>query len=343
MRRRNKPTTHARLERRPFLLVQSIVLALLLVLEFPAPPLRAADPTAAPSLAKIVGPENCAECHRPMHDTWRHSMHSKSFTDMHRMRSARRIADKLGIDRIKQDSHCAKCHYTRDQTTPHALPIAGVSCESCHGPADKWNTIHSDLTDPDRLTKAEKLGMIRPTNIYDLANRCVSCHTVPDERLVNEGGHNVGGGFEFVAWFEGEVRHNFSRTKGARNEDSTPERKRLFYIIGQGLALEHAVREAALARESAAYAQERVKRASKALKQLREIQTLISIKPLEALLNIGVGLDLKSGNKEALLKAADDIQALNRKIATDHTGAEFAALDKLLPKSADYMGKVHRP
>lgn len=334
MRRRDNSTNHAR---------SGLLCVLVLLLDFFAPPIHPAEPVDAPRVSKIVGPENCAECHRPMHDTWRHTMHFKSFTDMHRMRSARRIADNLGIERIKHDSQCAKCHYTPDPAPHPGLPIAGVSCESCHGPAGQWNTVHSDLTDPDRLSKADQLGMIRPANLYDLANQCVTCHTVPDERLVNKGGHNPGGGFEVVSWLEGEVRHNFIRTKGARNEKTTPERKRLFYIIGQGLALEHAVREAALAKESGAYAQERGKRAKNAFNRLREIQNRISIKPLQAMLELGKQLDLKSENKGALLKAADDIKTLNQKIAIDYTGAEFAALDTLLPEPDNYIGKVHRP
>lgn len=334
MRRRVKSTDRAG---------SVLLFVLALALDYSAPPIHAAEPATAPALAKIAGPGNCAECHRPMHDTWRHTMHYKSFQDMHRMRSARRIADNLGIDRIKQDNQCAKCHYTRDPTTPHALPIAGVSCESCHGPADSWNTIHSDLTDPDRLSKARNLGMIRPANIYDLAHQCVGCHTVPDERLVNVGGHNSGGGFEVVAWLQGEVRHNFIHSNGAHNSETTPERKRLFYIVGQGLALEQSVRESAHSTQTGVYSQERVKRATKALTRLRKIQNLISIQPLRAMLELGEQLDLKSGDKDALIRASDEIQKLNRRIAKEYTGAEFTALDELLPKPSDYIGKVHRP
>lgn len=327
--------------------VTLLLLALILVLDFASPNPQAAEPPKLPQAAKIVGPQNCAECHRPMHDTWQHTAHFKSFSSMHRMRSARRIADELGIDRIKQGSQCAKCHYTRESSSAHTLPIAGVSCESCHGAAEKWNTIHSDLTNPDRLKQAEQLGMIRPSNLYDLADQCVKCHTVPDERLVNIGGHNPGGNFEVVAWLQGEVRHNFIETKGAQNREATPERKRLLYIIGQGLALERAYRELAQSQAAGAYQKARVDRTKAAMENLRDIQKLISITPLQEMIQIaerlGPDADSKARNKAALLKAADEISALNRKIASSHTGAEFTAIDKLLPKPGDYIGKVHRP
>jgi mono/diheme cytochrome c family protein len=316
---------------------------LVLALEFPSPDAQAAEQTKTAPTAKLVGPKNCAECHRPMHDTWRHSAHFKSFNSMHRMRSARRIADRLGIERIKQGDQCAKCHYTRESSSSHSLPIAGVSCESCHGAAEKWNAIHSDLTNPDRLKQAEKLGLIRPSNLYDLANQCVQCHTVPDERLVNIGGHNPGGSFEVVAWLQGEVRHNFIETRGAHNQQTTPERKRLFYIVGQGLALEHAYRELAQSQASGPYKQERIDRGKAALKKLRAIQKLLSITPLQEMIQIAERLKPASENKAELLKAAEAIGALNRKIASTHTGAEFTALDKLLPKPSDYIGKVHHP
>ncbi len=50
--------------------------------------------------------------------------------------------------------------------------------------------------------------MIRLHAIYDLAKTCYGCHVVPQEDLVNKGGHRAGSAFELVSWSQGEVLHN---------------------------------------------------------------------------------------------------------------------------------------
>ena len=64
--------------------------------------------------------------------------------------------------------------------------------------------------------------MRNPVNVYLLAQSCYRCHTVPDERLVNVGGHHAGSlDFELVSWSQGTVRHNFVRTDGKVNAEVT--------------------------------------------------------------------------------------------------------------------------
>ena len=116
--------------------------------------------------------------------------------------------------------------------------VAGVSCESCHGGAADWLAIHADYGG-DGVTKATESaehraqrvedsiahGMNNPHNIYLIARQCYDCHTVPNEKLVNVGGHLAGSqDFELVAWSQGMVRHNFLRTGGTTNGDAQPGR-----------------------------------------------------------------------------------------------------------------------
>jgi hypothetical protein len=69
--------------------------------------------------------------------------------------------------------------------------------------------------------------MRNPINVYLLAQSCYRCHTVPDEELVNVGGHKAGSlDFEIVAWSQGLVRHNFVRSNGQTNDPSPPDRLR---------------------------------------------------------------------------------------------------------------------
>jgi cytochrome c peroxidase len=50
----------------------------------------------------------------------------------------------------------------------------GVSCESCHGPAENWLRSHTrhDYTRADRTAS----GMRDLQNLYVRANTCVACH-----------------------------------------------------------------------------------------------------------------------------------------------------------------------
>ena len=84
----------------------------------------------------------------------------------------------------------------------------------------------------ERLRKLAAAGMIGPDNVYDLANNCYGCHLVPNEKLVNVGGHKAGSDFELVAWSQGEIRHNNWYTGGKENRQATLEEKRKMYVIG---------------------------------------------------------------------------------------------------------------
>src|SRR5439155_17098595 len=130
--------------------------------------------------AKVVGPENCAECHAPIVEAWKGTHHFDTFNSMHRRPEAQQIQTKLGLKRIKVESLCLKCHYTSQESEGQMKVIAGISCESCHGAAAEWNLAQSNKDDPQRLVTAEKLGLIRPSAFARVAANYFQCHTVPE-------------------------------------------------------------------------------------------------------------------------------------------------------------------
>ena len=184
---------------------------------------------------RIVGPNECVECHKVTGKVWQATHHYATFTEMPRSKEARAIAGKLGIRRVKADSLCLGCHFTV-QTKDHAADvIAGVSCEACHGAAGGWLKRHSGYSGKKkgeetpgevalRWSDAEAAGMIRPRMTYRLAKNCLSCHITPREALVNRGGHTPGSPFELVSWLQGEVRHNVWYTDGKENSEASPQR-----------------------------------------------------------------------------------------------------------------------
>ena len=103
--------------------------------------------------------------------------------------------------------------------------------------------------------------MIRTRSIYQLAKNCYGCHVVPQEDLVNKGGHRAGSAFELVSWSQGEVLHNTWYSKGKDNVPASAERKRMLYLVGLGVELETALRAVGKATARKPYAFEMAKRA----------------------------------------------------------------------------------
>jgi hypothetical protein len=187
--------------------------------------------------AKVVGNDRCGECHKNELESWKLTHHSTTWNNMHKSEQAQKIAAAMGVDDIKSDGACMNCHYTNKLEGSEITPIAGVSCESCHGPAKDWITIHNDYgagatkaTETpahrdERHAKADAAGMIRKDRIDMIAANCLGCHTVPNEELVNKGGHNAGSAeFDLVAWSQGEVRHNYADSTDGKNRPATQER-----------------------------------------------------------------------------------------------------------------------
>jgi hypothetical protein len=209
--------------------------------------------------AKVVGATKCGECHKYEVEAWKLTPHFATFDTMHRSADGQKIAAALGIKRIKSESLCLTCHYTVQTKAGQTEPISGVSCESCHGAAKDWIDVHNSkkLSRDERRTKSAAAGMIRPDNIYEVAANCFQCHLVPNEKLVNVGGHSAGTpGFELVAWSQGMVRHNFltpSGEEGKVNREDDINRKRMMFAVGTILDLEYSLRGVASATQKATY------------------------------------------------------------------------------------------
>ena len=254
----------------------------------------------------------------------------------------------LGLRRMKV-SVCLSCHFTSAEVRGKVKVIAGITCESCHGAGANWINIHGDYGGvtrenevpehkSERLAKAEAAGMIRPARLYDVASNCYGCHTVPNEKLVNVGGHIAGSKFELVSWSQGEVRHNVWYTK--ENREASAERKRMMYILGKALDLEHALRGVAKATKRAPFAKAMARRASAAKKALKAISEKVKVPEIEAILAAAGAVKLKLNNADHLNSAADQVAAAARKLFEGYDGSRFAAVDSLVPGANDYKGKV---
>ena len=296
---------------------------------------------------KVLGAENCKECHAPVFAAWEKTHHFGSFSAgfagkpaMHRTDEAKAILKKLGMRSAKRGI-CVECHYTGQASSSGRIKaLSGTSCESCHGAGKDWNKIHSNKEDKEALTKAEVLGMIRPHQTYAVAANCYTCHTVPSEELVNKGGHTAGSDFELVSWSQGEIRHNLQKTEGKTNTEASPAHKRVLYVTGRLLDLEYSVRALAKATTDGTYSQKLTERINKMTTELKKIAGagVSAADDIAGLVDAG---QLKPGNETGLNKLADAIASKSKAFADGNDGSALGGVDGLIPTT--YQGKVFQP
>ena len=294
---------------------------------------------------QVLGVESCEKCHAAEISVWKQTPHFATFQTLHRRPEAQQIAAKMGVDSFKENSACMKCHYTVKHNGASFEAIAGVSCESCHGAAQGWVKVHNDYGGEgitrdaespehryDRLQASINGGMRNPVNIYLVAQSCYRCHTVPDEKLVNVGGHKEGSmDFELVSWSQGMVRHNFLRSNGQTNETSSPERLRHLFMAGMIADLEFSLRATAAATEKATFGINSAQRASRAAKRLQAAQGKLNQPLLDEIQTVFSGVKLKLNNSAELTDAADRIAALGVRFAATVKGEDLVAIDPFIP------------
>jgi hypothetical protein len=312
----------------------------------------AAVGTVASDPAKIVGPNACAECHKQEAEAWKGTHHFKTFREMPRRKEANEIAERMGVQRIRSESLCLTCHYTVQEKENKKQPIAGISCESCHSAGEDWIKVHSGFSGKTEKTEtkaeaearwklADSKGMIRPSSLYRLAKNCYSCHVVPQEDLVNKGGHPAGSAFELVSWSQGEVRHNTWHSKGKENVPASAAHKRMLYLVGLGVELETGIRAVSRATARKRYAFEMAKRVDRARKQLAAAaKAAPDVPEIAKMVEHAYSAGLTLNNERVLTAAADGVSKLLASITEKYDGSTMAGLDSLIPGPDKFKGKA---
>lgn len=321
-------------------------LALTLSAAAQAPPVTGGD---AFDRAKVLGAEACAKCHKSEVATWRQTPHQQTIDTLHRKPEAKAIVERLGLRSVKRNDVCVQCHYTRKLVRERVRIDSGVSCESCHGPSQDWLELHAEYgPGATRLTESPShrrqrreasiaAGMNNPANVYLIARQCLDCHTTPNERLVDQGGHPAGSGdFDLVAWSQGMVRHNFVRSDGVVNEVSPVERLRVMHVVGLMADLEYSLRAVAKATEAGVFGRTAAERAAKRKQSLWQIQRRLNHPLIEPALDAVSTIELKLGESPAIQAAADIVGASAFTFADRADGTRLAAIDDLLPPPTQY-------
>jgi hypothetical protein len=133
-----------------------------------------------------VGVKKCKACHLKQFKSWKETSMADSFENL---KSGVKAAEKTkaGVDPSKDytaDKDCLKCHttgygesggFTTIEETPQ---LAGVQCESCHGPGGQYNTVmkkSKKIWKEKGYTSDElkAIGLIIPS---EDETGCMKCH-----------------------------------------------------------------------------------------------------------------------------------------------------------------------
>lgn len=167
--------------------------------EPPNVPVEAND-KPRPDAYKFTGAGSCSSvnCHggvspRPNervklneYSTWIvEDKHAKAYRVLFNEQS-KRMAKILKIDKPETSAKCLDCHATNvatDMRTRSFDISDGVSCESCHGPAEQWLGPHTrkDWSHEQSV----KVGMYDTKNVIRRAEKCLTCHLGTAEKWVD--------------------------------------------------------------------------------------------------------------------------------------------------------------
>ena len=301
--------------------------------------------------ANVLGHQQCAECHISEVAAWKASPHGSQSFQMLSHEKAPEFAKAMGITGSLSSSMCADCHATK---TASAAVLQGVSCERCHGAAGPvsggWFSVHSDFgnADKDRLKETKEhydtriaacqtLGMNRSADVYAIAKNCLSCHTVPNEKLVNAG-HPTTKRFELVEWSQGSVRHNFQLNQAVNAESpslwldshwneggrTVEGRKKQMFVIGQLVDLEVSLRSRANASDGD-FGAAVVRRISSARRELSKIDCSEVKQALDAVAKIDRSAlrTYQDGDAKLYSDAADKVAEAAKALAKNHDGSNL--------------------
>jgi hypothetical protein len=181
--------------RAPLAALSGTFVLAILFLFVPTPRIFAQETPPTVSAPKFLGSQSCSasSCHggagekSKQYTIWStHDFHhARPYATLETARSER-LAEVLKIGNPAQSARCTVCH-APFATVPaerlgHDVTVTeGISCESCHGPAENWIRSHTrpDYTHADRIAA----GMRDVRNLYVRANTCVACHQNIDPEI----------------------------------------------------------------------------------------------------------------------------------------------------------------
>lgn len=130
---------------------------------------------APPEGQTYIGAKRCASCHFEAFLSWKKTAHAKAF--------------EVLTPKYQKDEKCLKCHTTGlGEPTGYKdglMVLAGVTCETCHGPGSKHEEVSQPFTTVKNLPPAQE-KLVRDSIWRNLPrNVCIECHVVQGHKESN--------------------------------------------------------------------------------------------------------------------------------------------------------------
>lgn len=146
--------------------------------------------TPALADAEYVGSDNCKKCHFKEYKSWKKTKKFETLEVLTPGKSAD-LKSKHGLDASKdytQDPSCVKCHVTGfgheggyaippegdEEAAKKAKKLAGVGCESCHGPGSTYIGLHEEILKSKREYTQDEMYAAGMWKIEETV--CTKCH-----------------------------------------------------------------------------------------------------------------------------------------------------------------------
>lgn len=178
-----------------------------------------------------LGPSGCGVGQNNCHAAENKQMidkHKNSVDDIADNEDARKYAELSGIGAanfLKGTSRCMECHGTIITGKEGKEVEEGVSCESCHGPGSGYKDAHAEGPKgaPGSVrpgyTKSLPLGLKDLKTPEVLADACIRCHLITDQKIV-AAGHPDGAKFNYKSGMKSVAKHWKYRDPGNIPEQS---------------------------------------------------------------------------------------------------------------------------
>jgi hypothetical protein len=123
---------------------------------------------APPEGQTYIGAKRCASCHFEPFLSWKKTAHANAF--------------EVLTAKYQKDEKCLKCHTTAfGEPTGYKqgeLVLAGVTCETCHGPGSRHEEVAQPFTTVKNLPPEQEKRVRDSIWRFPPKNVCIDCHIV---------------------------------------------------------------------------------------------------------------------------------------------------------------------
>lgn len=167
--------------------------------------------------------------------------HAKAFTTLYKA-SSKAMGKAMNIPNVTTSPRCVNCHSkivdAADVVEGSKWSVqSGVSCEVCHGPAEKWFKPHATPVESKWTHKMSvEVGMVDLRDPYDWAVKCASCHLQIDHDMIKAGHPRLH--FELIEYNSRTGAH----WKTEKHPSMEPGFDAKAWAIGQAVSLTEALR-----------------------------------------------------------------------------------------------------